>query len=386
MSTSARSRRTSQAPESRYETWTRGEITTNNAPDWYEVPPTEWRSSRSNYTQNTPRRSEVAFNSPTVSPSDSISKVPTRRDDGKYYATESRRGTSVSSRRPPMRARYSSDDGTSWSRSQPLTENNLEAFNEAKSRRSRRSDFTAKSSRRPSKRASNAWNGEQVIDERNVDQTPQRGSRHRSTHLQDDYVTGSQTRSRSVRDQPDYDAGGSQARSRSVRDQPEYYASQSRARSRTLNSHPESSLATEAIAAAAAGNAMMHNTVPPRSRAATHQHQSGQTNVPSRRSSQAPSANQNRAMTKYQSTQAEGFDTQIQTRTPSSSSSSKHSPPRELAQPMGPSSPAEMEWERRVHIREYRRPRDGKLVQDRECIVRKFRPPQASRMTGAVQA
>lgn len=346
MSISARTRRSSRPSESRYETWTRGDITTNDAP---EYSPGGYRSTRSNYLPD-PSHTEIAFNTPTVAPSESISKVQSRRDGARNYTPYSRQGASVSSRRPPMRARYSSDEGTSWSRSRAaaLTENNLEAFNESKSTRRQRTEFTTNSSHRPSRRASNTWDGEQMVEDRNVAYPSERGSRHRSTYVQDDYVARSQARS--ARDQS------------------------------------ESSMPTEAIAAVAAGNAMAQNNGPARSRAPKNPDPNAPTTITSRRASRAPSTTQNKAVAAYQSTQVEGNDTRIQTRVPSATSESRPSPPRDLTSPMAASSSAEIEWERRVHIREYRRPSDGKLIQDRETVVRKLNPLQAPRLGSAVQA
>jgi hypothetical protein len=74
------------------------------------------------------------------------------------------------------------------------------------------------------------------------------------------------------------------------------------------------------------------------------------------------------------------------------SSPSRPSPPSDPWAQGSPTSamsatpPAELEWERVVHIREYRRPTDGKLVRDRECSIRKLYPHQPPMIAEAVQA
>lgn len=372
MSTSVRTRRTSERPATRppprdseasgsaYETRTRYKdgVTTNDAPEWQSVArrPSNARSRMDD------AKSGIAFRAPPVGPYDSISTVQSRAvTNGRKYST-----ISSKPQRPTFRQRSSSLDGTSWSGSgAPLTETNVRALNESRSVAREGTAYTTRKSRYASRRQSNAVSDdEQAAEERTTAQQTQRTSRRRTTVTGDDYEYGASSAAKSVQ--------------------------KSKAASTRKSSAHETELIAAGAGAAAVGAAAGAGA---RSRAPDD------AQVSASRVSQRASQTRGAAQTEAAGT---AKDRQISTRTTagrrsrassssssSSSSTSRPQRPAGLSDAMVPrsfrSDDADVaEWERRVYIREYRRPSDGKWVSDRECIIRRIRSPQSQEVAAEV--
>jgi hypothetical protein len=356
MSTRARSRYASEGPayrsppgttrvsNSRYETWTdqRDEITTNDAPAWQSNVRTETGyTRRDDDDDEIQRKSTMSFRAPPVEPSDSVSRVKSRPHNGREYSAVSKR-TTVASRRPGLRSRYSSRDGSAWSRPSsgaPLTENNLERFNERKSQaRSRTSKWTR---------------ADDVVSEDSwEDEPPQRYE------------------SRSIRRRTEVDESRGPAKSAYKSE-----AAASRRRSHANTKESQKSIDTEMMAAGAAAGAA-NQQVARRSRYAEKSDSQVSPRHVSPKGSTTRAANQDMTVAIRQSQAV----------------TSRPSPPNNPYNTTSPTSVtsanraqalAEMEWERQVRKREYRRPSDGRLVEDREILIRTIRPPQVPQVAGA---
>ncbi len=375
MSTSVRTRRTSENPASRPPPRTshasgsthesrsrwRDEITTNDAPEWRS---TARRSRRSRISQDDDRKTGIAFRAPPVAPDDSISVVQSRRqDNGRKYSTVSKR-----TKRPTLQTRSSSLDGRTWSGSgAPLTATNVQALNERGSSVRESTTYSARKSRRASRRESNAVGDDQEGEQRTTAQQTNRSSRRRATVTGEEYEYGGADRGKSA------------------------YMS------RAASTHQQSTLDTGVIAAgAAAGGAAGYAGAQSRAAMTANDVEASGTRVSRRTSRAAPATRTGAASSNHdrQITTRTGAGQSRATSSSSSSSSSTSRPSRPVAlrnpfSPMSATSPTspdspDMEWERRVYIREYRRPSDGRWVNDRECIIRKLHAPQPPQIAAEV--
>jgi hypothetical protein len=365
-----RTRRTSDAPATRAPPGTshasggasryRDDYTANNAPEWQS---NFHRSSvnKSRAQEDDDYKSAIAFRAPPVAPLDSVSVAsPRGRENGRLYKAIP---TAPPSRRPPLKQRSSSVEGTSWSGSgAPLTETNVRFLNKRGSsmRSSKVKVYDADKSRWTSRRPSEAMGGE--VEERTAAQQTTRSSRRRATVTGEDYEYGNGEKTKS--------------------------GWQSEARSARKSSVRETEVGGAGAAAGAVGAVAAQSGAG--SRAETRAKDDGAVGTRvSRRTSRAP---QTEAVTTTQDRQVSTRTTNgRRSRASSSSSSSSSSSTERMQRPTAPtdpfsprsatsassaSPPANMEWEKRVYIREYRRPSDGKWVESRECIVRKIIPPQ----------
>ncbi|KAK5170110.1 uncharacterized protein LTR77_004694 [Saxophila tyrrhenica] len=342
---SARTRRTSENPASRpapgishasgtaYQSrssW-RDEITTNDAPAWQSNVP---RSTKSRtQVDEDDRKTGIAFRAPSVAPSDSISKIQSRAPTkGRQYSTIS---TRASTRRPPLRSRYSSQDGTAVTDGVPLTETNVNALNQGGRSVRESTAYSRPKSRRPLRRHDSATSEGYGVDDRTATQQSTRASRRRATVTGDEYGYGGAGPSRSS------------------------------FKSRATSARPTTAVASRSRA----------TTVPKDS--------DGPGTKVSRRTSQAHGTTQAGSAAQNQQIATTGQKSRATSSSPSSARPSAPSAPADPFRPRSATSPTQAsppgfsEWERRVHVREYRRPSDGRWVSDRECIIRKMHSAQA---------
>ena len=341
-------RRSSQPPPSRrrartsdvtYDTYydRRDEITTNDAPAWEAL---DRRTSNSRRPKWFNKMNENGTVAPSVKPSDSISSVRPRKREG---GTSTARRSTAPSRRPPISRRYSSEDGSSrWSNSRgaALTTDNIENLNEVNSQMTNQS-------RRTERKASSAVGDPRIENWRNESGTV----RSQSVYARDDQGSRSQAKSTY--------------------------------KSVAATSKNDSNFENTAIAAGA--GAVAGTQVSSRRRRTTDDYDNtAQSRVTSRHASQAPPTTTGREV----ATVTSGRQDLEVTRT-------RPSPPSMpgdfggdggVISRIRSDSPPEMEWERRVRTREYRRPSDGRMVLDRECLVRRVRVPEVARVDEGVQA
>ncbi len=293
-----------------------------------------------------------------------MSQLRPRNTNGREYAVISERAESKTRRsRPKYYSRSSSCDGTSWSGT-PLTATNLEALNGGRS---------VQTSRRGSRRQSNAYGGDEVNDDLIQSRGTGRASRRRSTFVEEEVVSRPRSGHRSGRSRRLSTAPSSKSMRRR-RDQS----------SSSSSSSSTSSSETEVIAAgAAAGAANQTTKSTARSRQSVNRSAGEETSRASRRDSKVSVSSvkqsDRQTMTRYDE---QASSPPLRPVAPSEPQRLEKSPTSATSA----SPPEDCEWERRVQIREYRRPSDGAWVREREICVRKLLPPQVPRAPNAVEA